>query len=408
MRLLAIILGLCLITIVPAACEGPESTVSRANGAMVKVDFEEWPDLADDMEADSLFAAIEQSRVFLRRFPPDRIFVYGLDQYTSSHLLRSLDHFERLYREKGDGSILKDELNKSYILYKSVGRDNEGEMLCTGYYEPLLYGSLARTDRFAWPVYRCPEDLIEADLGRFDPEVEGRIIRGRVEADRLIPYYSRREIDREGILSGRDLELVWVDDPIKLFFLHIQGSGRIRLTDGATLRVGYDCSNGRAYSSLGRYMVDKGLIPAAEISMQSMYDWLTAHPRQAADLLCINESYIFFRVLDSGVLGNINVPLTPNRTVAMDHRIFPKGALGWLASRKPLVREGQVAGWESFSRFVMVQDTGAAIKGPGRLDLFFGCSEEAELAAGRMKEPGRFYFLVMKETEKNGETDSDK
>jgi len=363
---------------------------------MVRLKTGKWPNLADDLDQASLYQALEQSRVYLRKLPPDRCFKFGSDSYPARHLLASLDAFEKLHRSLGTGKPLTRELKKNFILYKSVGRKGSGEVLCTGYYEPLLHGSLTPGGSYRWPLYKRPEDLIEANLGDFSPSLDGRVIKGRLKGQRLIPYYSRSDIERQGALTGRNLELVWVDDPIALLFLHIQGSGRVQLPDGQIMQVGYAGSNGRPFQSLGKRMLDLGLISREEMSMQSIRDWLAAHPEKALDLMDHNESYIFFRRLENGPLGNINVPLTPGRSVALDHRIFPKGALAWLQTRKPIIRSGRIERWQEFSRPVMVQDTGGAIRGPGRLDLFFGHGPEAEIGAGHMKEPGRLFFLVMK------------
>ena len=163
-----------------------------------------------------------------------------------------------------------------------------------------------------------------------------------------------------------------MSDPVALFFLHIQGSGRIRLPDGSIMRVGYAGKNGRPYRSIGKYMLENKLAERKDMTMQGLRDWLRSHPSRMAEVMDHNESYVFFRKLNSAPVGNINVPLTPERSVALDHRIFPKGALAWLESRLPILAGEEVTGWQTFSRFVMVQDTGGAITGPGRLDLFFG------------------------------------
>ncbi|MDY6851680.1 MAG: MltA domain-containing protein, partial [Thermodesulfobacteriota bacterium] len=235
---------------------------------MVRLEPGQWPNLGDDLDPASLKQALDQSRVYLRRLPGTRSFKYGSDTYTASHLLASLDAFEQLYRSLGPGQALNRALAKDFILYKSVGRDGAGDVLCTGYYEPLLSGSLTRSDRFCWPAYQRPPDLIEVALGDFSPDLAGKTIKGRLKGKRLIPYYTRREIDRQNALAGQNLELVWVDDPVALFFLHIQGSGRIRLSDGRVMRVGYAGANGRPYRSLGRRMIELELLSSEDMSMQ--------------------------------------------------------------------------------------------------------------------------------------------
>jgi len=379
-----------------SGCDLPWFRYPEEETVMVRVKPGKWPELTDDLDRASLSQALKQSRVYLRRLPPDRAFKYGPDTYSAGHLLASLDAFERLYLSLKPGQPLTEALAQDFILYQSVGREGKGEVICTGYYEPLLHGSLNPGGRFRWPLYRKPDDLIEVNLGDFSAGLAGEQIKGRLQGRRLVPYYTRSDIDRQGALAGRNLELIWVDDPIALLFLHIQGSGRIQLPDGQVILVGYAGQNGRPFRSIGRRMLDLDLLSPEEMSMQAIRDWLAAHPEKALTFMDYNESYIFFRRLEDGPMGNINVPLTPNRSVALDRRIFPKGALAWLEARKPVVDSGQITEWQKFSRLVLVQDTGGAIRGPGRLDLFFGHGFEAEIGAGHMKEPGRLFFLVMK------------
>jgi membrane-bound lytic murein transglycosylase A len=354
--------------------------------------------LGDDSDQAGLLAALDQSQAYLKRLPPDKPMVYGPDTYAAAHLIKSLETFSQRFRQFGPGPELTKALKADFVLYAASGQDGSREALCTGYYEPELSGSPEWSERCLWPVYALPDDLIDVDLELFDQELAGRRLKGRLQGRDLVPYYSRHDIDRKKILAGRNLELYWVDDPIALFFLHIQGSGRIRLTDGTTARVGYAGANGRKYRSVGRLLLDKGLVDAADMSMQTIKSWLETHPEQMAEILDHNDSYVFFKRAEDGPRGNINVPLTPGRSVALDHLIFPKGALGWLQTRLPEVHSGEITGWQDRSRFVLVQDTGGAIKGPARIDLFFGYGPDQEAAAGRMKEKSFLYFPVLKKT----------
>ncbi|MBW2139605.1 MAG: murein transglycosylase A [Deltaproteobacteria bacterium] len=391
-----IFIGILFLSFALTGCELLPWFRYPEEAVMVRVKPGKWPNLADDLDKASLYQAMEQSRVYLRRLPPDRTFRFGPDSYSAQHLLVSLDAFEKLYRSVGTGKPLTRALKQEFIFYKSVGKKGRGEVICTGYYEPLLKGSLKPGGNFRWPLYKKPDDLIQASLGDFSPDLAGKAIKGRLQGRKLVPYYTRSDIERKSALAGRNLELVWVDDPISLLFLHIQGSGRVQLPDGKIMQVGYAESNGRPYRSLGQRLLELDLISQEEMSMQAIRKWLVNHPEKAMTLMDYNESYIFFRSLENGPLGNINVPLTSGRSVALDHRIFPKGALAWLQCRKPVIDSGRIERWEEFSRLVMVQDTGGAIRGPGRLDLFFGHGVEAEIGAGHMKESGRLFFLVMK------------
>jgi len=213
----------------------------------------------------------------------------------------------------------------------------------------------------------------------------------------LVPYYSREEIDQKRVLEGRGLEIAWLKDPVDLFFLHVQGSGQILLTDGSALRVGYAASNGRPYRSIGRLLLDEGKIPEGEMSLSALVEYLHRHPEEQTRILNHNESYIFFRVVADGPLGSLDQVLTPGRSVATDPRLYPPGALAYLVSRKPVpgAADGEIA-WEPMERFVLNQDSGGAIRGPGRVDLFWGSGANAGRLAGKIRQPVRLFFLLKK------------
>lgn len=275
----------------------------------------------------------------------------------------------------------------------AVDDGEDGRGLFTGYYEPELSGSPVPDARFAHPLYARPPDLVDVDLGLFDPELRGRRIAGRVEGTRLVPYFDRAAIDA-GALAGRGLELLWVDDPVDAFFLHIQGSGRVRLPDGRVLRVGYAGQNGRPYRAIGRDLVEMGELSREEVSLFSIRAWLEAHPDRARGLLHRNPSYVFFRILgevrgDEGPPGAMDVPLTPERSIAVDRRYWPLGVPFFVDVPVPFP-EGE----RPWRRLVVAQDTGGAIRGPIRADVFWGWGERAEFTAGHMKHEGRMWVLV--------------
>jgi membrane-bound lytic murein transglycosylase A len=223
-----------------------------------------------------------------------------------------------------------------------------------------------------------------------------------VDNNRFVPYFTRHEIDTLGRLKGKGHEIAWVKDPVDLFFLHIQGSGLLRLEDGRLLHLNYAASNGRPYTSIGKILLDLGKIREEELSMQRLRRYLFDHPEEREDLLARNERYIFFRIARDGAIGSLGVPLTPGRSIATDSRLFPKGALAFIVTQRPILDDaGNLVGWQPVSRFVLNQDTGAAIRGSGRVDLFFGNGPEAGAAAGHMRSTGRIYFLLKKK-----ETDS--
>lgn len=214
----------------------------------------------------------------------------------------------------------------------------------------------------------------------------------------MVPYFTRTEIDTLKRLEDCRCQLVWLNDPVDSFFLHIQGSGVIRLSPESFRRIGYSGANGRPYRSVGKVLIDRGLLPAEGMSMQVIREFLKAHPELQDEILGYNESYVFFRWVEKGPVGSLNVVLTEGRSAAMDPKYHPRGALVFVDSSKPkLSQKGEWVGTEPLSRWVLNQDTGGAIKGLGRVDLFCGTGEQAEWMAGRMKFPGRIYFLLKKQ-----------
>jgi len=264
--------------------------------------------------------------------------------------------------------------------------------LFTGYYEPTLRGSLVADATHTVPLYRIPPDLVTAKLGEFHSDLAGRRITGRVRDGRLERYPSRAEIDG-GALVARDLELAWVDDPVAAFFLHIQGSGRIELADGTLVRVGYRGQNGHAYVAIGRELVKRGALTLQSVSLQSIRAWLHANPAQAAAVMALNPSYVFFRRIDGeGPVGAEGTVLTAGRSLAVDRRHLPLGVPLWLdATAPPTTGTGPD---RPLRRVVVAQDTGGAIRGPVRGDVFWGHGPEAEAVAGHMKHQGRYFILL--------------
>jgi membrane-bound lytic murein transglycosylase A len=263
------------------------------------------------------------------------------------------------------------------------------EGLVTGYYEPLLRGSRYLTPKYRFPIHAAPEDLLVVDLSALYPELKSLRLRGRLQGNKVVPYFSRAEIEA-GAAPVRGKELVWVDDPVELFFLQIQGSGRVRLDNGEVVRVGYADQNGHPYRSIGKWLVDKGELTLDKASMQGIKDWGRRNPERLPELLNANPSYVFFRELPnhlSGPLGALGVPLTAERSIAIDPRGMPLGAPVWLATTRPNSSE-------SLNRLMLAQDTGGAIRGNVRADFFWGFGDEAGRQAGAMKQRGRMWALL--------------
>jgi membrane-bound lytic murein transglycosylase A len=268
-----------------------------------------------------------------------------------------------------------------HAVHSDRGRKHDG--LITGYYEPLLHGNLKRSARFHYPVYGVPEDLLVVDLGGLYPELKDKRLRGRLDGRRVVPYPSRTEITTKKINAP---VLAWVDDPVALFFLQVQGSGRIQFEDGETFYVGYADQNGHPYHAIGSTLVNRGALKVEDVNLDSIRAWLAANPAQAEDVLNSNPSYVFFARREQPAVGALAVPLTPQRSVAVDPAFIPLGVPLWLDTTLPDAAP--------FRRLVFAQDTGGAIKGPVRADVFFGFGPEAEQLAGNMKSPGRVFVLL--------------
>jgi membrane-bound lytic murein transglycosylase A len=267
----------------------------------------------------------------------------------------------------------------------------------TGYYTPLLGGALSAGGPFRYPLYGKPSDLLNFDVARVVPgcDCATGVRTGRLENGVAVPYYTRADIDGAGALRDRGLEIAWTDDPVALFFLHIQGSGQLLLQDGRRVHVNYAATNGRPFQSIGPVLAKRGGLPPGGGSMQTMRSYLDSHPEERDTILHENPRYTFFRLDDDGPFGSTQVKLTPGRSIATDPSIFPPGSLAYIRTQMPRFDPAtQQVTWVPLTRFVLNQDKGAAIKGPARVDVYFGHDDAAEAVAGRMSAVGELYFLV--------------
>jgi len=277
-----------------------------------------------------------------------------------------------------------------------VGNGKTSEGLFTGYYEPELRGKLTRDGKYQTAIYLKPDDMVSIDLGEFSDELKGKKLVGRLSGSSLKPYYDRAEIEG-GALSGRNLEMVWVDDAVDAFFLQIQGSGRVVLPDGSVLRIGYAATNGQAYYAIGRELIDRGALTRETVSLQTIRKWLHDNPDEADAVMNTNASFVFFQPLktdpddpDAGPLGSQGVALEPGRSLAVDRRFHAMGVPVWLETSDPMNAD------RTFHRLMVAQDTGGAIRGPVRGDVFFGPGEDAALFAGHMNRTGQKFILLPK------------
>lgn len=333
---------------------------------------------------------------------------------TLSVLIRSCDKIQKLPKDKSMGKfremgkvsdwipicvaakmIRSGNKTEARYFYESrftpytVANNQDRKGLFTGYYEAELSGSFGADKRFRYPILSKPRDIISVGLNAFDDKYEGSKITGRIQGNKLIPYYTRSEIE-EGALRGRQLETMWVDNAIDAFILHIQGSGRIVLPDGSFVRVSFDGRNGHKYTSIGRKLVSSGEMRLEDVTMPAIRIWMEKNPVAAQALMRENKSYIFFKVSkDAGPVGAQGVILTPERSIAVDRMFYPMGLPVWLSTTVP-------GSSEKMRRLMVTQDTGAAINGPVRGDVFWGNGKRAAINAGIMKQEGELYLLLPK------------
>ena len=282
-----------------------------------------------------------------------------------------------------------------------VNPDGSRNGLITGYYEPILKGSRSESRGYSYPVFGPPDDLIVVELADLYPELKHLRLRGRIEGRKLVPYYSRAEWTPQESKRSQEA-LLWVDDPIDLFFMQIQGSGQVQLTDGHRVRLNYADQNGHPYRSIGRWLIERGELKAEQASMQGIKTWARANPSRLAELLNANPSLVFFRELPvegSGPMGAMGLALTPERSLAVDPRHVPLGAPIWLATTRPNSEQ-------ALTRLMLAQDTGGAIRGVVRADFYWGSGVDAGKQAGKMRQQGRMWVLMPRSYEAPDATDN--
>lgn len=290
-----------------------------------------------------------------------------------------------------DNATLAVFFSNNFTPYQIINKDNTEEGLVTGYYEPLLKGSRKPSERYRFAIHAAPPQLLTINLGATYPEIKELRLRGRLEGNKILPYYTRAEImQNPKLLSAH--EFLWVEDEVELFFLHVQGSGRILLENGDIVKIGYADQNGHPYNSIGKILVQRGELKLENASMQGIKQWGRKNASKLPELLKQNARYVFFRELPadiSGPIGALGVPLTAGRSIAIDPLSVPQGAPVFLATTWPNTSK-------PLNRLMVAQDVGSAITGGVRADFFWGFGEEAATQAGKMKQPGKMWVLLPK------------
>jgi membrane-bound lytic murein transglycosylase A len=351
------------------------------------------PLFTDDFSNDSLKEAIRINLAYLAGQPPGRTVRIAGQTVALARLVRSLQLFQDILSQNPSPAELDRLMQEKFEIIQAAGSTGGvpgQDLLVTGYYQPIFSGSLTREAPFLHPLYGVPDDLVLQGGGNKGPAYARR------EGGRLVPYWTRAEIETQQRAAGH--ELVWLADPFEAFLVHVQGSAIIQLRDGTRRGIHFAAKNGHPYRSIGSHLIRTGRLSRRNTTMQSIRDYLAAHPSERDEVLRANPSFIFFEWTDTtAVIGSLGTKLTAGRSLAADHNVFAPGALAFLVSRQPKVAADNSVSWEPLRRFVLVQDSGSAIKGSGRLDLFWGTGPKAEAEAGLMQENGALYFFLAKE-----------
>ncbi len=351
-----------------------------------------YPAFQDREDRESIKKTVERSLKTLNKLDPKKEVILGSQSLTIIDLIETLNAFSTILDRAQNDEELRDQIRKHFELYEIPK-----PVLFTGYYEPLLQGSMVKSDRFHYPLYHRPNNL------------NGKCKRSCLKIfpffHKKRPYYTRKEIDKEGVLSGRGLELIYLDDPVERFFLHVQGAGSIQLPDHSVVRVQYGGNNGRPYTSLGRILIQEGKLLREEVTLPRIKEYLREHPEEQERIMNTNDRYIFFKMSELGPQGVNGIVLTPYRSLATDPTVIPTGSLCYYITHFPRFNnDGEFTGLKEQAGFAVSQDIGAAIRGAQRTDLFLGAGPRAEAIAGHLKSEGKLYILIRKkESTQRGE-----
>lgn len=390
MKRLSVCLALTTVLVL-AGCEqvekeAPDPPAPETGLVLTPVPFAELDGWTSD-DLDTFLAAQRRSCARFATLPADRtvgtpaLAMTAADWRDACPALMALD-------DAADPITIRETLEAYFTPFAAAdGSDDEG--LITGYFEAELEAAREPDATYKHPMYRRPADHIVVNLASFDGELGGQTLVGRLDGQRLVPYFERSELENGG-LAGKGLELFWAKDAVDVFLLQVQGSGRVVLPDGSVERIGFDGHNGRTYKSIGRALIERGDLQPGQASWDGIRGWIDANPGKASDLFAINPRFVFFRILKGGdgPIGAQGVALTPQRSMAVDRRFIPLGLPIWLETNWPSDLDRKL------NRLMVAQDTGGAIKGPVRGDFFWGYGAPALAEAGKMKSKGRYFLLL--------------
>ncbi len=344
----------------------------------------DYPDFSRDYyDRAALYQATQNSLEYLSKPSSRKYFPYG--EITHEQAVASLRRFGDLIQQVQSMKELDQAIRDEFDVYQSVGCDDLGTVYFTGYYCPIFDGRKQRDDQFRYPLYGLPDDL--------EKDAEGRTLGRKLPDGRIVPYPTRAEIQQSNMLAGK--EIAWLKDPFEAYVVTVQGSAKLRLADGSLYELGYAGNNGHEYTSVGRMMVDDGVIDKNELSLQAMIDYFKEHPQDVQRYCWVNDRYVFFKESPGGPFGSINVPVLPYRSLATDKEVYPRACLAFLKTNLPKVQNRRLKQMP-YAAFALDQDTGGAIRAAGRCDIFMGIGGKAEALAGRTGAEGKLYYIFLK------------
>ena len=353
----------------------------------------------DDLSVDSLQKALAESIGYFQKLPAERSIKAAGREYSPCEVKAGLGGLLGKLQQHGFSPAFHEYLRDNFFFFQS----NAAKVLFTGYYEAELNVASTRSEQYRYPVFKRPQDLLEIKLNQFPPltafrDLPSKLI-GRIEGNssNVVPFFSRYEIDYQSKLAERGLELAWANDPITLFFLQIQGSGRLLYPDGHSESIHYAGTNGHPYRAIGAKLIEEGVFRRGEVTMQRLREYLENNPSRIPEILSYNPSYVFFEITDRSPVGSIGALLTPFRSIATDSKVFPPGMLSIVQLPLPVFDQtGRIVATKLVSRLTLNQDTGGAITGSSRVDLFTGHGAYSELLAGHLQSAGALFFLLPK------------
>lgn len=360
--------------------------------SLILLSPDEYPSFSDNGDEEEFKHALKNQIRYFSRLKQPIYYSWGKKTISSTTLKATLEKFFQIL-ENDEDKDLNQQIKTHFDVYQSTGEKGNGTVTFTGYYIPQLEGSLEPNEEYKFPIYRLPDNLI---IKKYKPHGQKKAV--RIEDGKEYSYYTRKQIDQEGVLQNKGCEIAYLKDPFDCYLLHVQGSGILTLPDDTVLCLHFAGSNYHPYHSLREEMLKDGILSPENASMEAIRSYFSEHQEQLQPYLNRNERYTFFRVWEGKAVGSLGVELTPERSIATDKQIFPSGALSYIVTTIPSVDSSmKVGGYIPWSRFVLNQDEGGAIKGPHRVDTFWGTGAQAEAVASHMKQPGKLYYLIVKD-----------